>query len=320
MSEVVRMKRLVSGGGLAGLLFLAVLSIQPPRSGHTEGSARVRIRGKCNTCHKAHADEWKGSPHQLAWTAPLYVKMSEDHSKTECLGCHAPDSLQSSGVGKEPAVRDNIQDSGVDCVGCHQDADEVIHGAQGLNSQDHKVIKDEKLGTVEMCASCHTKYGTVDEFKASSHATEPKACAQCHMPEVARPIAEDGPERTSHTHTFRAKGNPELLKDRLVLDASVAGDKLVVKLVSKDIGHKVPTGYDTKQVIIEVKLGDLVKTAVLSKQAPEGDNRLAPGATFTFEVPTEGKKGKATVRVLHKASPEATEDETKVLLTTDVEV
>jgi nitrate/TMAO reductase-like tetraheme cytochrome c subunit len=302
--------------GLAGLV--ALLTASTAREGNAE--ARVRVRGKCNSCHKQAGEEWKGSPHQTAWTNPTFAKLSADHATAACLGCHAPDSLQGTGVGKEPVVRDSVQDSGVDCAGCHQDADSKIHGTSGLKSQDHDVVTDAKLGTVEMCGSCHAKYGTVEELKATKHANDQKACVTCHMPEAQRPLVDDGAARKAHGHSFRSKDNAELLKKGLALEVKAEGGKLVVTLTSKEVGHKVPTGYDTKQVVLEVTLGDLQKTAILTKNGDGGDTRLAPGATFTLEVPTEGKKGKATVRVLHKPAPDASAEETKVMLTAEADV
>ena len=301
---------------LAGLV--AFLTVSMPREGNAEG--RVRVRGKCNSCHKQAGEEWKGSPHQTAWTNPTFAKLSDEHAKTACLGCHAPDSLQGTGVGKEPAVRDSVQDSGVDCAGCHQDAESKIHGSSGLKSQDHEVVVDTKLGTVEMCGSCHSKYGTVEELKATKYANDPKACVTCHMSVEERPLVDDGAVRKAHSHSFRSKDNAELLKKGLALEAKAEGGKLVVTLTSKEVGHKVPSGFDTKQVVLEVTLGDLQKTAILTKNGDGGDTRLAPGATFTLEVPTEGKKGKATVRVLHKPSADASAEETKVMLTAEADV
>ncbi|NDK17374.1 MAG: hypothetical protein GW911_35560, partial [Armatimonadetes bacterium] len=71
---------------LAGLV--AFLTVSMPREGNAEG--RVRVRGKCNSCHKQAGEEWKGSPHQTAWTNPTFAKLSDEHAKTACLGCHAP--------------------------------------------------------------------------------------------------------------------------------------------------------------------------------------------------------------------------------------
>ena len=298
---------------------LAALLVTATQDAAAEGAKRVRVRGRCNSCHKASFDQWKGSPHQTAWTNPVFARLSDDHGKKECLGCHAPESVVASGLEKEPAVRDKVPDSGVDCAGCHQDADGGIHGVHGLNSPDHEVVKDPKLGTVAMCASCHAKYGTVDEFKKTKYADQPEACASCHMPKEERPLVEDGKARPAHNHGFRAKDNPELLAKGLLLEAASEGGKIVAKLTSKDVGHMVPTGHDTKQLIIEVALGGAKQSAILSKSGDK-DNRLAPGQTFTFEVPTEGKKGKATVRVLHKAAPDVADEEATVLLTAEVDV
>lgn len=301
-------------GTLTAYLFLGLFARTA-----TAAEKRVRIRGRCNMCHPAAADEWKESAHRKAWDDPWFVKLSDGHKKAECLGCHAPDGIHLTGIGKEPEVRESVQSSGVDCAACHRDADDKSHGTQGRQSPDHEVVKDEKMGTVEMCGSCHAKHGTVAEFQASEFGKDPKACVTCHMPTVERPIAKDGKPGTAHVHSFKGTDNKELVQQGLELKAEAAGDELVVTLTSKRVGHKVPTGEQSKEVVLEVKLGDLTKTAVLSA-AGDKDNRLAPGATFTFEVPTEGNKGKATVRVLHKSAHEQPEGEATVMLTAEVEI
>lgn len=303
-------------GGLAVVLVVTAARLPQARA----ASKRVRVRGRCNSCHKAVFKEWKGSPHQQAWTDPVFVRLSADRTRKECLGCHAPDTLYAAGFGKEPAVRDKVQASGVDCAACHRDTNDMIHGALGLNPEDHDVTKDAKLGTVDMCASCHAKHGTVAEFKTTKWASDPHACLGCHMPPEERPLAVDGRKRTAHSHAFRALDNPELMKKGLKLEAALAGDDLVVNLTSRHVGHMFPTGHDTKQAVLEVRLGDgPATTAVLAKDVGGKDTRLAPGATFTLKAPTGGKHGKATIRLLHKATPDASDAETKVLLTTQMD-
>jgi len=312
------------GAALIAWVAGAMMVTWTPSDVHAALSKRVRVRGKCHNCHKESANEWKNSPHRHAWTDPLFVKLSNNHEKKECLGCHAPDGVYVQGIGKPPVVRESLQDAGVDCAGCHRDAEGAIHGVHGLDSPDHDVVKDDTVGTVQMCAACHAQFGTVDEFKKSRWASNPAACITCHMEEVERPLTPATEPRKSRKHLFTGKTNKDLVASGLSLEASAAGDKLIVKLISKGVGHKFPTGHDTKQAIIDVQVknGDqlvLQKRAVLGVQGGQ-DNRLEPGSTFTLEVPTEGKHGKAVVRVLHKAHPEVPDDEAIVVLTTEVDL
>ena len=59
--------------GALGGLFVAM----SPHAA-AERAKRVRVRGRCNSCHKASFDQWKGSPHQTAWTNPVFVRLMRE--------------------------------------------------------------------------------------------------------------------------------------------------------------------------------------------------------------------------------------------------
>lgn len=294
---------------------------------------KVPIRGHCQVCHKPMADEWMKSGLARAWRSELFKELSDDYELEECLHCHAPARLLDKGYGKEPNLRERMRESGVDCASCHADLKGSMHGPYEIARTFHECTKNEKLGTVEMCASCHAKFGTVDEFKASKWGKDPKACVDCHMPKVERPIAEirasgkKFPKRVSRLHTFRSIEDIQFVRDSIKLEAQVQGENLVVKLISLNVGHKFPTGYPVNAVVIDVTVRDggkvlLHNQHVLADDREQGgnDTRLPPNGTVTMKVPLEGKKGRAIVRVLYKRPKQQPDEKARELLKVEVPV
>lgn len=303
-------------------LFFAVvgsLEFQRPRK-------RLRLRGRCNVCHRLEAKEWLESAHSKAWVNETFKRATNEHARKECLSCHAPDRILVTGWGKEPKLRTRRQEDGVDCVSCHEDSDGAQHGTIGTQPEDHDVVKDEKFGTVAMCATCHARFGTVDEFKGSKWGDDPRACVTCHMPEVKRPIAIDSPERVTRAHTFKG-ADPEMFQRGVKVTAKVQGDKLVVRLASEGVGHKFPTGIESIVAVVDVRVISggqevLKHQTLLANDINRGgmDTRLKPGEIREIIVPLRGKKGEALVRILHKHLRALPDEKATVLFETKVTV
>lgn len=289
-----------------------------------------RVRGRCQACHRVETVEWAQSRHAKAWVSETFAQSTNNRSQQECLSCHAPEKLLVTGFGKETKLRDDGREHGIDCMSCHEDANGAHHGTLGTQPEEHPVVKDEKFGTVEMCGTCHAKFGTVDELKQTKWASEARACVSCHMPEVKRPltIALNGepPVRPAHIHTFKG-ADPEQFKKGVKVEVSVSGDKLIVKLTSAEVGHNFPTGADFVVAIVDVRVISggqevLKHQTLLANDTAKGgsDTRLKPGETREIGVPLNGKKGEAVVRVLHKYLRELPDEKATVLFETKVPV
>lgn len=294
---------------------------------------KVPIRGACQTCHKVHADEWLKSAHARAWISELFKEMSNEYEDEDCLHCHAPERLLDTGYGNEPKLRERTREGGVDCSACHADIKGAMHGPYEIEREFHENVKNEKLGTVEMCASCHAKFGTISEFKGSRWGKSPKGCVECHMPKVERPIGEiptvekKYPVRASHVHTFRGVEDIEFVRESLKLEAAVDGDELLVRLSSLNVGHNFPTGFNVSAALVDVSLrdGDRVLQSfkhLLSDERPSGgkDTRLLPEETLTLHFPLDGKKGIAVVRLLYKRPKTLPDEKALELLRVEVPV
>ncbi len=315
--QLGRWSAVVLGGAIALLL---VVSDAP------SGQEKLpRVRGRCQVCHQDHAREWMKSAHAKAWTSETFVQSTKNRTQQECLHCHAPDRILVTGFGKEPQLRKEMLDLGVDCVACHQDADEAQHGRLGTKTDAHPVVKNDKFGTVEACTSCHGKFGTVDEWKQTKWANDPESCITCHMPKVNRKIAiTSEKEYPDHVHTFPG-ADPEMFKKGVKVETAVSGDELTVKLTSVEVGHNFPTGIDLVVAVVDVRVvadgQEVLKHQTLladDRSRGGSDTRLKPGETREIKVPLQGKKGEAIVRILHKYLREVPDEKAKVLYETKV--
>jgi len=302
-----------------GIAFL-VLAFTTLPFGQEQKEKIPRVRGRCQVCHRDEAIEWAKSGHAKAWTSEAFALTTNNRSQKECLSCHAPDKVLVTGFGKEPKLRSEMVELGVDCVACHQDANDAQHGRVGRVTDSHQTVKNEKFATVEMCATCHAKFGTVDEWKQTKWANDPQSCVSCHMPKVTRKIAITSQKETeTYAHTFPG-ADPEMFKKGVKVEAGVSNDNLVIKLTSVEVGHNFPTGIDQIVAIVDVKVvndGQEVlkhQTLLADDRARGGSNtRLKPGETREITVPLQGKKGEAVIRILHKPARDLPDEKAIVL-------
>ncbi|MCS7223637.1 MAG: hypothetical protein NZ959_03605 [Armatimonadetes bacterium] len=319
------MKRMDIALRISGVSVTAVLValVTVFSSGQETTKKLPRLRGRCQVCHRTEAAQWAESRHAKAWVSETFAQSTNNRTQKDCLSCHAPEKILVTGWGKDPVLRADDREHGIDCVACHEDADGAHHGTLGTQTEDHPVVKNEKFGSVEMCGTCHAKFGTVDELKASQWASDPKACVTCHMPEEKRPIAISAsgptPVRSAHAHDFRG-AEPKMFQEGIDVDLKVEGNILMVTLVSKKVGHNFPTGAPFVIALVDVKVQDggqtvLTHQTLFADDRDRGgqDTRLKPHETRTIKVNLQGKKGEATVRILHKYLRELPDDKATVL-------
>jgi Zn-finger protein len=115
---------------------------------------------KCRMCHKDEYEQWKDSPHALAFSNGFQDIWKELGSNPACLACHATGVDPEAGTFSHP---------GVTCESCH-----------GKMSKGHSKQKAEMPLpiTSEICKDCHTK--TFQEWKVSRHGQNGIRCFDCH--------------------------------------------------------------------------------------------------------------------------------------------
>lgn len=237
-----------------------------------------------------------------------------------CTACHAP-TVQES----DPAYFDlrEVRGSarnGVHCDYCHKITDVrgpfgLAHGRFGLTLKrpTHGQLFFGPLDDVDRgedvysplyrdsryCASCHEGtvfgvhvYSTWSEWQASPAAAVGKQCQDCHtkptglMTNLAPGrggIPRD--PRTLGNHRFFADSREAMLRDAVRLDVETRANEVVVALRADGAGHRVPTGYVDRHLLLVVEGLDVSGRLLPSQRGPVlpavvGDLAGKPGVLF----------------------------------------
>ena len=214
-----------------------------------------------------------------------------------CASCHAP-----SLAPHDPALYDlrkirGVAAHGTHCDFCHKVAGpgegEVgfSHGRFGLHlsrpSEGQRffgplddVDRGEDVHSPFMrdsrfCASCHEGvvfgvhvYTTYSEWQASPAGRAGRSCQSCHMRPTGRMTniapGKGGVERDPATlgnHRFWDGSQAAMLRRCLDLGVEI-GPETTVRLTARGVGHRVPTGFIDRQLILSVEAEDAKGRAV----------------------------------------------------------
>ena len=214
--------------------------------------------------------------------------------------------------------------------------DGVILGPFEDSAAPHPTQFDPNFRTAQVCYRCHNVIsgpaqfynvgpcGTYAEYEGKFFMKERNfICQSCHMPEIQRPVATDGPIRQGRQHLWRGGHDPEMIKRAVAIQvvANPAEPKpgeqvqLTLTLINAGAGHKLPTGDPDRHFTVEFMVEDRNQQTLESQKDTMGrwimwqpaivelyDNRLMPLAsrdyTFTYRLPKQidGLKLKARVR------------------------
>jgi hypothetical protein len=135
------------------------------------------------------------------------------------------------------------------------------------------------------CASCHEGvlfgvhvYGTYTEWLESPARSEGRACQSCHMAPTGTMSnvapGKGGIERDPKTlaaHAFPG-GTPEMLRKSLKLELAAEREqeqiKVVVELRADNVGHRVPTGFIDRHLVLLVEAFDARGKRVAAVSGP----------------------------------------------------
>lgn len=310
-----------------------------PREAATEGgpqSVQAVLNG-CQLCHAQYVIEWADSYHGKAWTDEVYVAAKNAAPKDKqasCVPCHVPGPTQNA-LGKAPALRSKNQNEGVSCIACHQipgAKPEDIGTIVGPYAADpaiksHPNKTDKGMETeAKVCISCHgtdKDHNQYDSWKASDYAKDGKTCQACHMPVVKRAVFDKkgALPRDAHKHTMPGAHDADMVKKAVVIDASVAGGKVTVKVTNSGAGHNFPGGGEREAVLVVTVTGADGKEAACYRETfdlRKKDNRLKPKETRSLEFDAKAASGTVKVRVIYKLSPE--QDEAKATVAAEKDV
>lgn len=357
------MKVMIGLAVVAGLVYLYYTEVKPVvifglRSDYAHAIPFQKIPAgldslkaeSCGQCHQAIYEEWKSSIHAKAYEDPFFhAYWAKDKHSWVCLNCHAPLENQQATLIKEiprdrvekahqeanPQFDPDYQKEGITCAACHV-RDGAILGPFEDSAAPHPTKLDPNFRTAQVCYRCHNVIsgpaqfynvgpcGTYAEYEGKFFMKERGfICQSCHMPEIQRPVATDGPIRQGRQHLWRGGHDPEMIK-RAVAIQVVANPvepkpgenvEITLTLINAGAGHKLPTGDPDRHFTVEFTVEDHNRQALESQKDTMGrwimwqpaiielyDNRLMPLAsrdyTFTYRLPknSEGLKLKAQVR------------------------
>ena len=295
-------------GLLCGTAFgLLSCAGSPPEPSPPEEAFPVTLHAdneSCSSCHVSIYEAWLQSRHAQAWRSPLFRLTSENYTRQECLGCHAPGMITAAGVAQEPALRSELRDQGVDCIACHQDAssdDWVMHGPYGADSPAHGTILNEAFASSEVCASCH---GHAEEFnqyhawRESEYGAAGFTCQGCHMVPEEALLADtepDYPLRWVGDHSFPGGHSPEVVEGAVSLELRME-EGVLLAVLENHAAHDFPGGAYRSAVLEAFADGEPVG---------QKEYRFALGNRLQSGVPAEerfavpGGASEASVRLTY---------------------
>lgn len=291
----------------------------------------------CGACHREIYDEWKSSIHAHAYQDPFFQSYwTKDKHSWVCLNCHAPlenqqptvitevprDRVEKATQRPNPHYDAAYQKEGVTCAACHV-RDGVILGPFDDSVAPHPTRFDPAFRTTQVCFRCHNVIGgpaqfynggpcgTYMEFEGKYFMQERgMICQSCHMPEVERPVAQNGPIRQGRQHLWRGGHDPDMIRRAVAIQATAEpsvpkpGERLQVTLtlINAGAGHKLPTGDPDRHFTVEFSILDREQRVLKDQSHTMGrwilwqpaivevyDNRLLPLAsreyTFSYRLP-----------------------------------
>jgi cytochrome c554/c'-like protein len=295
----------------------------------------------CGTCHREIYDEWKTSIHAHAYEDPFFQGYwKKDKNIWVCLNCHTPLENQQPTLIKEiprgrvekavqepnPHYDAEYQKEAITCAACHV-RDGVIYGPFEDSAAPHPTMFDPNFRSAHVCYRCHNVVsgpaqfynvgpcGTYAEYEGKFFMQERGfICQSCHMPEIDRPVATDGPIRRGRQHLWRGGHDPDMIKRAVAVQIKAdpphpkPGDQVsfTLTLINAGAGHKIPTGDPDRHFTIEFLVEDRAKRVIQQDTSTMGrwimwqpaivelyDNRLLPLASreyrFTYRMPAESE-------------------------------
>ncbi len=212
--------------------------------------------------------------HALAGTDPfpMHARTIEEGGRS-CNVCHFPQPFAIPDINKaeiaKPKGRPKEQEAGgLTCASCHLTPDGKIRGPYDVKAP-HETVKDPRIRTAAMCASCHSE-GTRVVGKQTQTFLEWREdfnkpglgrqhCQDCHMFRTQRKIAEDFdvPVRAVARHLWTGGHSPQRVRTALsmvIVQADGGKPRLDLHVINVGAGHSVPTGSNRRAVYLRTEV------------------------------------------------------------------
>ncbi|MEO6708774.1 MAG: HEAT repeat domain-containing protein, partial [Planctomycetota bacterium] len=230
----------------------------------------------CATCHPEATAESRQNTHGRAFTDEEARLATARFSIEGCIACHTPRPVFETGIGMNPKKRLAHLEEGDDCFSCHARKGFDFSTFVGSKAEC-KAAFDERVGTVEACASCHKNHGTPYQWESAKHGKlEGNVCIDCHMPKVVRAVAVGEAPRETRRHTFYASRSESQLRMAYAYRTRIDGNEAVVTIENKGAGHNFPTELKQRAVESLVIVRDLDGNVVANSRQVHRDPYKRP--------------------------------------------
>lgn len=201
----------------------------------------------CGECHPAIYAEHAQNTHGRAFTDEEVRLATGRFDHGDCIRCHTPRPVFETGIGMNPMRRHHNLEEGNTCMTCHfKQGYDYGAFAGGIECTE---AFDDRVGTVEACASCHRNHGTPYQWEvAPTGKAAKRECVTCHMKFETRPVAVGQPPRKVRSHVFPGSRSEEQLRRAYRYDARIDGNEVVVAIENKGAGHNFPTELKQRSV------------------------------------------------------------------------
>lgn len=201
----------------------------------------------CSECHPAIYAEHTQNTHGRAFSDPEVRLATGRFDHGDCIRCHTPRPIFETGNGLNPLRRHHNLEEGNTCMSCHWKPGTDYASFRGGSECGDAF--DDRVGTVEACASCHRNHGTPYQWeKAPTGKLAGRVCVDCHMKEVTRPVAVGEAPKKVRSHVFPGARSASQLQRAYRYDAALDGNEVVVKVTNKGAGHHFPTELKQRSV------------------------------------------------------------------------
>lgn len=208
---------------------------------------RVMTSRFCASCHPAIYAEHAENTHGRAFTDAEVRLATGRFGHGDCIRCHTPRPVFETGIGLNPVRRHHGLEEGNTCMSCHFKAGQDYSRFQG--GADCKSAFDDRVGSVEACASCHRNHGTPYQWaRAPTGRAAGKKCISCHMQLVKRPVAVGETPRMVRAHVFPGVRSERQVRRAYKYTAAIDGNEVVIKVKNKGCGHNFPTELKQRSV------------------------------------------------------------------------
>jgi len=305
----MRLVRALLGFAVLAITAWILVAVFSPADSTDAAPAVFTSSAQCQECHAEVYSEWQQSWHAQSWEDPDVRSLSNDFSNTDCIDCHAPRPIFSTGVGKRVLPRSSRRSEGVDCIACHILPEGGVAGTIERPSAPCGPRARVELQRADYCGVCHDQHKTVQQWKTSEYFEQGIGCIDCHMP------FRNGDANRGRDHRCLGGHDLELVRSAVELRGVREGEAWVVEIENVGAGHSFPT--DERSRAVDLFWRPLVEAGATPSpwqhfyrlrspyrhEVDIVDNLLLVHETRRLPLAAEGSGGAVEIALFYKLTP-----------------